>query len=151
MLDADLKTKYQCLVGCLIYLAVSTHPDLAFASMWLDQFSAAPTQSHFLAAKHVLHYLAGICNLALLYGVSHSSTPSTLRGFMHNMGCSDTNWASDASYQSSISGFCFFFQGSLVSWSAVKQHTIALSLTEAEYYALMPSRKPCGYMFSCPF
>ena len=134
--DADLKTKYQRLVGCLIYLAVSTHPDIAFASMWLGQFSAAPTRSHFLAAKHVLRYLAGTRTLALSYGVPHSSTPSTLKGFMHNMGCSDADWASDASNRRSISGFCFFFQGSLVSWSAVKQRTIALSSTEAEYYAL---------------
>ena len=134
--DSDLKTKYQRLVGCLLYLAVSTRPDIAFASMWLGQFSANPTRSHFLAAKHVLRYLAGTRTLALSYGVPHPSTPATLRGFMHNLGCSDADWASDATHRRSISGFCFFFQGSLVSWSAVKQHTIALSSTEAEYYAL---------------
>ena len=134
--DSDLKPKYQRLVGCLLYLAVSTRPDIAFASMWLGQFSANPSRSHFLAAKHVLRYLAGSRALALSYGIPHSSTPSALRGFMHNMGCSDADWASDPSHRRSISGFCFFFQGSLVSWSAVKQRTIALSSTEAEYYAL---------------
>ena len=134
--DAELKAKYQRLVGCLLYLAVSTRPDIAFASMWLGQFSANPSRLHFLAAKHVLRYLAGTRSLALSYGVPHPSTPSTLRGFMHNLGCSDADWASDTTHRRSISGFCFFFQGSLVSWSAVKQRTIALSSTEAEYYAL---------------
>lgn len=76
--DADLKTKYQWLVGCLLYLAVSTHPDIAFASMWLGQFSSNPSRSHFLAAKHVLRYLAGSRDLALSYGAPHASTPSTL-------------------------------------------------------------------------
>jgi len=134
--DADLKTKYQCLVGCLIYLVVSTRPDIVFAAMWLGRFSANPSRSHFLAAKHVLRYLAGTRTLALSYGVPHPSTPVALKGFMHNMGCSDADWASDPTNRRSISGFCFFFQGSLVSWSAVKQRTIALSSTEAEYYAL---------------
>ena len=134
--DADLKEKYQRLVGCLIYLAVSTRPDIAFASMWLGKFSANPTRSHFLAAKHVLRYLAGTRTFALSYGLPHPSTPSSLGGFMHNMGCSDADWASDVTHRRSISGFCFFFCGSLISWSAVKQRTVALSSTEAEYYAL---------------
>jgi len=134
--DTDLLPKYQCLVGCLLYLAVSTRPDIAYASMWLGQFSSNPTRSHFLAAKHVLQYLAGSRLLALEYSATQPSTPDSLRGFMHNLGCSDADWASDPGDRWSISGYCFFFQGSLVSWSAVKQRAIALSSTEAEYYAL---------------
>jgi len=61
--DSNLKTKYQHLVGCLLYLAVSTRPDIAFASMWLGQFSANPSRSHFLAAKHVLQYFVGTRSL----------------------------------------------------------------------------------------
>jgi hypothetical protein len=52
------------------------------------------------------------------------------------MGCSDADWASDATDRKSISGYSFYFQGSLVSWPAVKQKSIALSSTEAEYYAM---------------
>ncbi len=104
--------------------------------MWLGQFSSKPTRAHFLATKHVLRYLAGSRLLALEYGATQPSTPESLRGFMHNLGCSDADWASDPGNRRSISGYCFFFQGSLVSWSAVKQHAIALSSTEAEYYTL---------------
>jgi len=104
--------------------------------MWLGQFSSNLLCSHFLAAKHVLRYLAGTCSLSLLYGASPSVSPSQLKGFMHNLGCSDADWASDTKDRRSISGFCFFFQFSLISWSAVKQRAIALSSTEAEYYAL---------------
>lgn len=59
-----------------------------------------------------------------------------MRGFMQNVGCSDADWASDALDRKSISGYSFYFEGSLVSWSAVKQKSIALSSTEAEYYAM---------------
>ena len=55
------------------------------------------------------------------------------------MGCSETSdadWASDASDRKSISGYSFFFLGLLVSWSTVKQKSIALSSMEAEYYAM---------------
>ena len=134
--DADLVPRYQRLVGCLLYLAVSTRPDLSYYAMWLGQYNAAPTRAHFLAAKHVLRYLAGTRLLALCLGSSSPRVPSTLSGYMQNVGCSDADWASDAIDRKSISGYSFYFQGSLVSWSAVKQKSIALSSTEAEYYAM---------------
>jgi hypothetical protein len=74
--------------------------------------------------------------LALSLGSGPLVIPESLSGYMQNVGCSDADWASDASDRKSISGYSFFFQGSLVSWSAVKQKSIALSSTEAEYYAM---------------
>ena len=134
--DADLVPRYQRLVGCLLYLAISTRPDISYYAMWLGQFNANPTRAHFLAAKHVLRYLAGTKLLALCLGFSSTRVPSSLSGYMQNVGCSDADWASDAVDRKSISGYSFYFQGSLVSWSAVKQKSIALSSTEAEYYAM---------------
>jgi hypothetical protein len=134
--DADLTSKFQRLVGCLLYLAIATRPDIAYYAMWLGQFNANPTRTHFLAAKHVLRYLAGTKNLALCLGSPSPRVPSTLRGYLQNVGCSDADWASDVSDRRSISGYSFYFEGSLISWSAVKQKSIALSSTEAEYYAM---------------
>jgi hypothetical protein len=134
--DADLTSKYQRLVGCLLYLAISTRPDIAYYAMWLGQFNAKPSRSHFLVGKHVLRYLSGTKDLALCFGSPSPRVPSTLRGYTQIVGCSDADWASDAADRKSISGYSFFFEGSLVSWSAVKQKSIALSSTEAEYYAL---------------
>src|ERR1700678_3191787 len=134
--DADLVSHYQRLVGCLLYLAIATRPDISFYAMWLGQFNASPTRNHLLLAKHVLRYLAGTRSLALCLGAPSPRIPSTLSGYMRNVGCSDADWASDTIDRKSISGYSFFFQGSLVSWSAVKQKVIALSSTEAEYYAM---------------
>jgi hypothetical protein len=134
--DADLVPKYQCLVGCLLYLVIATRPDLSYYAMWLGQFNAHPTRAHFLLGKHVLRYLAGTPTLALHLGKPSPRIPTTLSGYMQNIGCSDADWASDAADRKSISGYSFFFQGSLISWSAVKQRSIALSSTEAEYYAM---------------
>jgi Reverse transcriptase (RNA-dependent DNA polymerase)/GAG-pre-integrase domain len=134
--DSDLLPQYQRLVGCLLYLAISTRPDIAYYAMWLGQYNARPTRAHFLLAKHVLRYLAGTRTLALLFGTPSPRIPSSLSGYIQNVGCSDADWASDTVDRRSISGYSFFFQGSLVSWSAVKQKSIALSSTEAEYYAM---------------
>jgi Reverse transcriptase (RNA-dependent DNA polymerase) len=134
--DIDLLPQYQRLVGCLLYLAISTRPDIAYYAMWLGQFNARPTRAHFLLAKHVLRYLVGTRTMALCLGVPSPRIPSSLSGYIKNVGCSDADWASNTADRRSISGYSFYFQGSLVSWSAVKQKSIALSSTEAEYYAM---------------
>ena len=116
--DADLVPLYQRLVGCLLYLAIATRPDLSYYAMWLGQFNAAPTRAHFLLAKHVLRYLAGTKLLALCLGSPSPRVPSTLGGYMQNVGCSDADWASDAVDRKSISGYSFYFQGSLICCQA---------------------------------
>jgi hypothetical protein len=119
-----------------MYLAIATRPDIAYYAMWLGCFSAKPTCSHMLIMKHVLCYLGGTKLLALSLGISSLVAPETLRGYMQNMGCSDADWASDTLDRISISGYSFYFQGSLISWSSVKQKSIVLSSTEAKYYAM---------------
>jgi len=134
--DDDIKPKYQRLVGCLLYLSITTRPDIAFAAMWLGQYASKPTRSHFLLAKHVLRYLAGSASLVLSFGSIPLLSPK-----LRVLGCADVDWASDSVDRQSISGYCFFFNGCLISWSSTKQCAIALSSTEAEYYALTHALK----------
>jgi hypothetical protein len=47
--------------------------------------------------------------------------PESLGGFLKSMGCSDADWALDTVDRKSISGYSFYFQESLVSWSSIKQ------------------------------
>ena len=74
--DADLVPKYQRLVDCLLYLAISTRPDLSYYAMWLGQFNAHPTCAHFLLGKHVLRYLTGTPTLALCLGAPSPCIPT---------------------------------------------------------------------------
>ena len=62
-------------MGCLLYLAIASRPDLSYYAMWLGQFNASPSRSHFLAAKHVLRYLAGTQKLLLGLGAPSSNVP----------------------------------------------------------------------------
>ena len=55
-LEAE-KLPYQGLVGSLMYLAVSTRPDIAHAVSVLSQFNINYGTAHWTAAKRVLRYL----------------------------------------------------------------------------------------------
>jgi len=134
--EEEIKPKYQHLVGCLLYLSIATRPNIAFAAMWLGQYASKPTCSHFLLAKHVLHYLAGSASLVLLF----SSLSPKLHGHLRVLDCADADWAYSVDHHS-ISAYCFFFNGCLISWSSTKQCAVALSSTEAEYYALTHALK----------
>ena len=145
----------------LFTLSCCCHLPISYYAMWLGQFNANLTRSHFLLAKHVLHYLAGTKNLTLSFGTPSDILPSSLAGYMQNVGCSDVDWASYSKDQKSISGYSFFFEGSLVLWLSVKQKSIALSSTEAEYYAMTHAFKEALWLRSflsflkfpipCPF
>ena len=134
--DVDITVTYQRLVGSITYLAICTRPDLAYAAMSLGQFNASPTRGHLVAAKGVLRYLAGTLLFSLVLSVSNDKLPSSIQNMAGICGLSDADWASDEKDRKSISGYCFYYKNSLVSWSARKQRTVSTSSTESEYYAL---------------
>lgn len=49
-------TLYKQLIGSLMYL-VNTRPDLCFAVNTLSQFMVEPSRVHWVAAKHIIHYV----------------------------------------------------------------------------------------------
>jgi hypothetical protein len=124
----ELETEYRKLVGELLYLAMYTRPDIAFAVMRLAQHNSSAKPCHYSAAKHVLRYLSSTIHLKAHYG--GSGINPALHGF------SDSDWASCPEDRVSISGYVWFFNGGPVSHSAKKQTTHALSSCEAEYMAL---------------
>lgn len=115
---------YARLVGSLMYAAIGTRPDIAFAVSTLAQFMANPAPVHWEAAKRVLRYLKGTRDLRLTFGLSTDG----LTGY------SDADWASQP-HRHSISGHVFLFTSGAITWSSRKQPIIALSSTEAEYIA----------------
>ena len=139
--DCDITAHYQALVGSLTYLVVCTRPDLAYTAMALGQFNANPTRAHLLAAKGVLRYLVGTINYSLEYGSLPSTDDPVFGAYTHGYSLTDADWATDQSDRKSVSGYLFYLFRSLVSWSAVKQKTIALSSTESEYMAMAHAMK----------
>ena len=57
--SCDPDTPYQELIGCLMYLAVMTRPDIAHAVSLLSQYNKSYTKLHWQTAKRLLRYLKG--------------------------------------------------------------------------------------------
>lgn len=115
---------YLEIVGVLLY-ATQTHPDIQFAVGLVAQFSSNPGP-HLEAAKHILRYLKGTADQALVLGWNEQDTIDLI-------GWTDSDWAQDPDSRWSIGSFIFDVAGGSVSWSAKKQPTITLSTVEAKY------------------
>jgi hypothetical protein len=125
------KLPYQSLVGSLMYLAVSTRPDIAHAVSMLSQFNTNFGEQHWRAAKRVLRYLKNTENLGLMFKKSGQEL----------VGYADADWGSSVDDRRSYTGYVFNFANAAVSWESRKQRTVAMSSTEAEYMALSESTK----------
>ena len=127
---------YQSLIGALMYLAVTTRPDIAYAVNYLSQFNTNYDVQHWKAAKRVLRYLKGTSD----YGLVYERTGLPLFGVV------DADWGANAIDRKSYSGFAFVLAGAPISWEARKQRSIALSSTEAEYMAISEAAKEAMYL-----
>ena len=135
---AALKDLYMEIVGTLLYAAISTRPDIAYAVQMLTRHMQAPQQCHMVAARRVLRYLAGTKEKGLLFGGSGgaqragagvSAAPIAVSAF------ADADWANDKVDRKSITGWVVKVNGDVVSWASKKQRTVAQSTCEAELYA----------------
>ena len=61
-------TPYCSLVGSLMYLAVASQPDIAYAVGCLSSFLDCYRPEHWEAATHILHYLKGTRTHVLMLG-----------------------------------------------------------------------------------
>ena len=78
-----------------MYLAICTHPNIAYIAMALSQFNTNPTHTYLLTAKGILHYLAGTLEYSLEYAAPISSIPLTITPFSQGCTLTDANQASD--------------------------------------------------------
>ncbi|UYV76854.1 hypothetical protein LAZ67_14002208 [Cordylochernes scorpioides] len=130
------KVEYQSLIGSLIYLSVSTRPDIAYAVSALGQFSNDPRRQHWNAAKRVLRYLKGTSCLRITYRKSNEA----LHGY------ADADWGGNLVDRKSHTGIVYFLARGPIAWESKKQQTVTLSSTESEYIALCEAGKEAVYL-----
>jgi hypothetical protein len=101
VLNANCQTlawfPYHSLVGSLLYLAVSTCPDISYAVQQLSQFLGFFSYEHWHAAVLVVQYLKGTQTLQLHLGRSD---------VLALTGHSDSDWANYLNTCWSVGGVC---------------------------------------------
>ena len=125
---------YRSLVGCLLYLAISTRPDIVFAVQRLSQFLDSYSFEHWHATLCLIQYLKGTRDLKLYLG---GNNPISLLAY------TDSDWASCLDTRRSVGGYMCLLGSGAISWTAHKQKTVAASSCEAEYVAAFEVAKEC--------
>ena len=145
---------YRSAVGGLLYLALTTRPDIAYAVCALSRHNSAPLQRHWIGVQRVFRYLVGTVNYGLVYAYDAATVPSDKSGLYAFV---DANWGGcvtescvcnapladtqavidepDCTYARSTTGFVTMFGTGPLTWRSILQRTTATSTAEAEYMA----------------
>jgi hypothetical protein len=129
---------YISVVGSLMYLAVTTRPDIAYAAGVLARFNSNPGPAHWQAAKHVLRYLKGTIDHSIIYQPSDSPQPFITY--------SDADHGGNPDNGKSTGGYVVKIGSGAVSWSSKLQPLVALSTTEAEHISAVEAGKEILWM-----
>ncbi|KAJ3455051.1 hypothetical protein MRS44_013651 [Fusarium solani] len=122
--------KYQRKTGSVLYLAVITRPDIAFAVSRLCRFNMNPSDEHHKAVDHLLRYLRTTRTLALQLGGTDTFDVY-----------SDASFADNTIDRKSSQAYVMKLFGGTIGWRANKQDTVTTSTTEAELLALAQAAK----------
>jgi len=104
------KGSYQRLVGKLIYLA-HTRLDIAYTVGVVIQFMHEPKETHLRAVYRILHYLKGTPRKGIMFKRGQGMSIETY---------TDVDYPDSMVDRRSISGYCTFLGGNLVTWRSKK-------------------------------
>lgn len=113
------------IIGCLMYAAMGTRPDLCFPVSMLSRYQGSANTELLCALKRVLRYVKYSLNYKLIY-----KCEGVLEGYC------DADWGGDLKDRKSTSGYLFLSFNCLVLWCSRKQASVSLSSTEAEYVSI---------------
>ena len=144
-LDAECAKQYHSWVMMLAYLAQTTRPDILYTVNRLAGHQQDPRECDWNALYYLMCYLKGAHDLGIRYRQSETAdvlfaTNTVLESGMYPEIYGDSSFAEDDGFKSR-SGFVFMMAGGAIFWYSKKQSLVALSSTEAEYYALSETAK----------
>jgi hypothetical protein len=130
---------YRQAIGSLLYAALGSRPDIAYAVGILGRYASDPSIEHWGAVKHLLRYLNGTRNFEL----------ALLRQQYRQDGIiaySDADHAGDQDGARSTSGWLIFLNGALIIWKSKKQGLVAHSTMEAELIGMDSAYRQASWL-----
>lgn len=129
---------YREAVGSLMFLAIVSRPDIAYAVNTASKFLNKPSEIHWRAVKRILAFLVGTKDVGIMYR-SGGSEPQLI-------GYSDADFASDIETRRSTTGYMFSLANGPVTWASQRQKLVVLSTTEAEFVAASAAAKEAVWL-----
>ncbi|KJZ68137.1 hypothetical protein HIM_05591 [Hirsutella minnesotensis 3608] len=131
--------QFQQKVGSILFAAISTRPDIAFAVSRLGRQNQNPDSTHQMAADRVLLYLFATKS----YGIRLGGGEKEAEIFVCS---SDSSFADNSLDRKSSQGYVMTLFGGPIAWRASKQATVATSSTEAEFLAISEAAKEAIFL-----
>ncbi|CAI7854585.1 unnamed protein product [Closterium sp. NIES-53] len=134
------RRRFHSLVGSLVYAAVNTRPDVAFATGKLARVVQCPNEEQVAAGMRVAKYLGQTATVGLQYSAAaqrrQKGADSVEPGRLFLTAFSDASFASEPEDMTSVGGFICCVGGGPTAWESKKQVDQALNSVESEYMAL---------------
>ena len=130
--DEMKKVPYRSAIGSLLYVALSTRPDIAYAVCSLARYNHDPGKAHWSAVKNVIKYLMHTRDMGLVY-LSPSSQLQIQDLIPH--GFSDASF-NDSDDGRSTMGFVTMIHKYPIAWKSKVFKNVAQSTYEAEWVAM---------------
>ena len=158
---------YRAATGELLFAMVACRPDISNAVIKLTQFNTNPAKCHYEAVMRIFQYLAATKDKGLHYWrktacptlpkdplpqvqeEEYDFTPTKEHNDLRKAYVLvDSDWAENMKTRRSVSGIAIMMTGAVVVYKTILQRVIALSSTEAEFYALSEAGKLALYVRS---
>ncbi|CAI7878350.1 unnamed protein product [Closterium sp. NIES-53] len=134
------RRRFHSLVGSLMYAAVNTRPDSAFATGQLARVVQCSNEEQVAAGMRVAKYLGQTATVGLQFSAAaqrrQKGADGVEPGHLFLTAFSDASYASEPEDMTSVGGFIFSVGGGPTAWESEKQVDQALSSVESEYMAL---------------
>jgi hypothetical protein len=128
--EAVSSRKFCEMLGAIMYTAIWTQPDLAYAVNRLARYQDKPCTGHHTALLRLYTYL----KYTVDFGITYGPTRMPLSGY------ADAD-SMTTEGRHAISGYVFCIDGGAISWSSKRQELVTLLTNEAEYVALTHAAK----------
>jgi hypothetical protein len=133
--------EYRQAIGSLLYAALGSRPDIAYAVGVLGRYAANPSQAHFKSVKHLIRYIKGTIGRKLtIYRPGLGDARNQIVAY------ADSDLAGDIDDSKSTSGYVIYIDGILTAWKSKKQSITAQSTMHAELIATASAKRTVDWL-----
>ena len=133
LISAVMQKRFRMAVGLMLFLVKFSRPDISNSVRELAKVNDGATNENFKQMLRAVRFVLDTRKKVLRFKPKINKQNDEIWDVY---GYCDSDFAGDKDSRLSVSGFCVFVMGCLVSWKSRGQKNVTLSSTEAEYVAI---------------